>query len=60
MANKWLPGRCQLVTLTVLLPILIAPCWARTFTNHWAVRIAGGENEANRIASKYGYINIGQ
>uniref|UniRef100_A0A6I8SHP8 Proprotein convertase subtilisin/kexin type 5 n=1 Tax=Xenopus tropicalis TaxID=8364 RepID=A0A6I8SHP8_XENTR len=60
MASKWLPRRCPLVALTVLLGILIPPCRARMFTNHWAVRIAGGETEANRIASKYGYTNMGQ
>ncbi|EPY77989.1 hypothetical protein CB1_001144027 [Camelus ferus] len=32
----------------------------RVYTNHWAVKIAGGFPEANRIASKYGFINIGQ
>lgn len=35
-------------------------CRTRLYTNHWAVRISGGLPEANRIASKYGYINIGQ
>lgn len=36
------------------------PCEARTYTNHWAVRIAGGAEVADRIADKYGYRNMGQ
>ncbi|KAM9765973.1 proprotein convertase subtilisin/kexin type 6 isoform 1-T2 [Menidia menidia] len=30
------------------------------FTNHWAVRIAGGPRQADEIAAKYGYRNLGQ
>ncbi|XP_035274664.1 proprotein convertase subtilisin/kexin type 6 isoform X1 [Anguilla anguilla] len=30
------------------------------YTNHWAVRISGGREEADKLASKYGYINLGQ
>lgn len=30
------------------------------YTNHWAVRITGGPEQADRIAAKYGYINLGQ
>ncbi|XP_072237135.1 proprotein convertase subtilisin/kexin type 6 isoform X1 [Leuresthes tenuis] len=30
------------------------------FTNHWAVRITGGPEQAGRIAAKYGYRNLGQ
>ncbi|XP_037346004.2 proprotein convertase subtilisin/kexin type 6 isoform X2 [Pungitius pungitius] len=30
------------------------------FTNHWAVRIAGGQKQADKIAAKYGYTNFGQ
>ncbi|KAK2853403.1 hypothetical protein Q5P01_006064 [Channa striata] len=33
---------------------------ADVYTNHWAVRIAGGPNQADRIAAKYGYANLGQ
>ena len=48
---------CGLVLLgCCLLPV----CRTRVYTNHWAVKIAGGFPEANRIASKYGFINIGQ
>ncbi|XP_028258510.1 proprotein convertase subtilisin/kexin type 6 isoform X2 [Parambassis ranga] len=30
------------------------------YTNHWAVRIAGGAQQADRIAAKYGFRNLGQ
>uniref|UniRef100_A0AAR2KET4 P/Homo B domain-containing protein n=1 Tax=Pygocentrus nattereri TaxID=42514 RepID=A0AAR2KET4_PYGNA len=30
------------------------------FTNHWAVRITGGPEEADKLASKYGFTNLGQ
>lgn len=30
------------------------------FTNHWAVRITGGPEEAEKLASKYGFTNLGQ
>ncbi|KAK9542508.1 hypothetical protein VZT92_000365 [Zoarces viviparus] len=30
------------------------------FTNHWAVQVTGGQQQADRIAAKYGYINFGQ
>uniref|UniRef100_A0A8C1MN45 Proprotein convertase subtilisin/kexin type 5b n=1 Tax=Cyprinus carpio TaxID=7962 RepID=A0A8C1MN45_CYPCA len=38
-------------------PRLVSP---RIYTNHWAVRIAGGPEQADHIASKYGYRNLGQ
>ncbi|CAB04086.1 Furin-like protease kpc-1 [Caenorhabditis elegans] len=38
----------------------IASPMRRTYTNEWAVRIAGGKvEEANRLANKYGYTNLG-
>ncbi|GAA6104387.1 proprotein convertase subtilisin/kexin type 6 isoform X1 [Tachysurus ichikawai] len=30
------------------------------FTNHWAVRVRGGLNQADKLASKYGFTNLGQ
>lgn len=30
------------------------------YTNHWAVRISGGRGEADKLALKYGYTNLGQ
>ncbi|XP_041844543.1 proprotein convertase subtilisin/kexin type 6 isoform X2 [Melanotaenia boesemani] len=30
------------------------------YTNHWAVRITGGPKQADMIAAKYGYKNLGQ
>uniref|UniRef100_A0A0N4WXL2 P/Homo B domain-containing protein n=1 Tax=Haemonchus placei TaxID=6290 RepID=A0A0N4WXL2_HAEPC len=33
----------------------------KAYTNEWAVRIAGGsEEEATRLATKYGYLNLGR
>ncbi|XP_013927534.1 PREDICTED: proprotein convertase subtilisin/kexin type 5-like [Thamnophis sirtalis] len=49
-----------LCLLLLLMGFLLPACRTRLYTNHWAVRISGGLQEANRIASKYGYINIGQ
>uniref|UniRef100_UPI0037E8609C proprotein convertase subtilisin/kexin type 6 n=1 Tax=Semicossyphus pulcher TaxID=241346 RepID=UPI0037E8609C len=30
------------------------------YTNHWAVQITGGQQHADKIAAKYGYVNLGQ
>ncbi|KAM6980168.1 proprotein convertase subtilisin/kexin type 6 [Aplochiton taeniatus] len=30
------------------------------YTNHWAVRILGGHQEADKLATKYGFNNLGQ
>ncbi|XP_061879954.1 proprotein convertase subtilisin/kexin type 5-like [Entelurus aequoreus] len=46
--------------LCVLALSLGLACHARIYTNHWAVRIAGGTAVAERIAEKYGYRNMGQ
>ncbi|XP_074022904.1 proprotein convertase subtilisin/kexin type 5 isoform X1 [Numenius arquata] len=53
-------GGDLLCRLTLVLGFLLPACRTRLYTNHWAVRITGGLTEANRIASKYGYVNIGQ
>lgn len=31
----------------------------KVYTNTWAVHIPGGQEEANRIASKHGFVNYG-
>ncbi|XP_032146778.1 proprotein convertase subtilisin/kexin type 5 isoform X1 [Sapajus apella] len=55
------PGRLDLLCVLALLGGCLLPvCRTRVYTNHWAVKIAGGFSEADRIASKYGFINIGQ
>uniref|UniRef100_A0A8C7MP60 Proprotein convertase subtilisin/kexin type 5b n=1 Tax=Oncorhynchus kisutch TaxID=8019 RepID=A0A8C7MP60_ONCKI len=46
--------------LALLLGFTSVPCKARIYTNHWAVRINGGHDIADRIAGKYGYKNMGQ
>uniref|UniRef100_A0AAZ3Q4A2 P/Homo B domain-containing protein n=1 Tax=Oncorhynchus tshawytscha TaxID=74940 RepID=A0AAZ3Q4A2_ONCTS len=40
------------------MPMSLAP--RNVYTNHWAVRIAGGQEEADKLAAKYGYNNYGQ
>lgn len=32
----------------------------KLYSNTWALEVDGGEEEANRIAEKYGYINLGK
>ncbi|XP_043916788.1 proprotein convertase subtilisin/kexin type 5-like isoform X2 [Protopterus annectens] len=53
-------SRALLCFLLLWLAFLLPSCWSRIFTNHWAVRISGGPDEADRIAEKYGYRNFGQ
>uniref|UniRef100_A0A7N6B092 P/Homo B domain-containing protein n=1 Tax=Anabas testudineus TaxID=64144 RepID=A0A7N6B092_ANATE len=52
--------RSLLCVLALSLSFASPPCTARIYTNHWAVRIAGGPEVAERIADKYGYRNMGQ
>uniref|UniRef100_A0A3P9MI74 Proprotein convertase subtilisin/kexin type 5b n=1 Tax=Oryzias latipes TaxID=8090 RepID=A0A3P9MI74_ORYLA len=52
--------RSLLCVLALSLGFASPPCEARIYTNHWAVRIAGGPDVADRIAAKYGYRNMGQ
>lgn len=55
------PGRLDLLCVLALLGGCLLPvCRTRVYTNHCAVKISGGFSEADRIASKYGFINIGQ
>ncbi|KAM9329544.1 proprotein convertase subtilisin/kexin type 4 [Gastrophryne carolinensis] len=46
----------------VLLLCLTLPCalTLRVYTNSWAVQVHGGPEEAERIASKFGFISLGQ
>uniref|UniRef100_W5U9N0 Furin-1 n=1 Tax=Ictalurus punctatus TaxID=7998 RepID=W5U9N0_ICTPU len=49
-----------LVTLLTLLTSEVTPSLGqKVYTNTWAVHISGGEEEANRIAQKHGFINHG-
>lgn len=58
---------CRLRLLELLLgPLLVlvvaglGPALGqKVYTNTWAVHITGGQEEADRIASKYGFINHG-
>uniref|UniRef100_A0A8C5DYB4 Proprotein convertase subtilisin/kexin type 5 n=1 Tax=Gouania willdenowi TaxID=441366 RepID=A0A8C5DYB4_GOUWI len=56
----WRRSRSSLCVLVLWLGIASPPCKARIYTNHWAVRIAGGAEVAERIADRYGYRNMGQ
>ncbi|XP_060797058.1 furin (paired basic amino acid cleaving enzyme) a [Neoarius graeffei] len=50
-----------LVTLLTLLNSEVTPSLAqKVYTNTWAVHIHGGEEEANRLAEKHGFINHGK
>ncbi|KAI1889765.1 hypothetical protein AGOR_G00166300 [Albula goreensis] len=47
-------------TLLVFLSSAVSPsAGQKVYTNTWAVHITGGAEEANRIASKHGFINHG-
>lgn len=49
-----------LLLLAALLPASSARRPRAVYTNHWAVRVRGGPGEADRLASAYGYLNLGQ
>ncbi|MGH0156291.1 UNVERIFIED_CONTAM: hypothetical protein FKN15_031153 [Acipenser sinensis] len=46
--------------LALWLGCVLPLCRTRMYTNHWAVRITGASQDADRIADKYGYRNMGQ
>uniref|UniRef100_A0A8C2HI63 Proprotein convertase subtilisin/kexin type 6 n=1 Tax=Cyprinus carpio TaxID=7962 RepID=A0A8C2HI63_CYPCA len=52
--------------MRLLLGFVLSTFWlweaslSRVYTNHWAVRIPGGPSEADNLASKYGFTNLGQ
>ncbi|XP_033871237.1 proprotein convertase subtilisin/kexin type 5-like isoform X2 [Acipenser ruthenus] len=46
--------------LALWLGCVLPLCRTRMYTNHWAVRISGASQDADRIADKYGYSNMGQ
>ncbi|KAI4900385.1 hypothetical protein NFI96_012400 [Prochilodus magdalenae] len=49
-----------LATLLTLLTSEVTPSLGqKVYTNTWAVHITGGEEEANRIARKHGFVNHG-
>ncbi|KAF5909462.1 proprotein convertase subtilisin/kexin type 5-like, partial [Clarias magur] len=49
-----------LFQLMIAFVLIFLVCEAQLFTNHWAVRISGGQEHADRIAEKYGFLNMGQ
>ncbi|ROL28089.1 Proprotein convertase subtilisin/kexin type 6 [Anabarilius grahami] len=52
--------------MRLLLGFVLSTFWlweaslSRVYTNHWAVRIPGGPVDADKLASKYGFTNLGQ
>lgn len=40
--------------------VLLLESQALVYTNHWALRIAGGPRVAEHLAAQYGYTNLGQ
>ncbi|XP_073160409.1 proprotein convertase subtilisin/kexin type 6 isoform X2 [Lepidochelys kempii] len=46
--------------LLLALPACPAEPSRPVYTNHWAVQVLGGPGEAARLASAYGYVNLGQ
>ena len=54
------PARLLLGTVLLVLTVSVSPGRAeKIYTNTWAVHIAGGEQEANHIAEKHGFVNLG-
>ncbi|XP_072260939.1 proprotein convertase subtilisin/kexin type 4 isoform X2 [Pyxicephalus adspersus] len=48
---------CAVLILCIGVPGLLT---LRVYTNSWAVQVDGGPEEAERIAKKFGFINLGQ
>ena len=44
---------------SVLFPLILISS-ALEYSNRWAVKIDGDNNEANRLARKYGFVNNGK
>ncbi|XP_053341402.1 proprotein convertase subtilisin/kexin type 5 [Clarias gariepinus] len=65
MGNDWkmplgMRPPAALFQLMIAFVLIFLVCEAQLFTNHWAVRISGGQEHADRIAEKYGFLNMGQ
>ncbi|KAG5270201.1 hypothetical protein AALO_G00189910 [Alosa alosa] len=53
-------ARLLLGTVLLALTVSLSPGLAdKIYTNTWAVHISGGAPEANRIAEKHGFVNLG-
>ncbi|XP_056318573.1 proprotein convertase subtilisin/kexin type 6 [Danio aesculapii] len=57
----------QRANMRLLVGFVLSTFWlwdlaslSRVYTNHWAVRIPGGAVQADKLASKYGFTNLGQ
>ena len=52
-------GACIIVLISAQLCPTRATVLDRTYTNEWAVKVSGGFERANEIASKHGFENRG-
>ena len=51
----------NMVGAAIIVALFLAVCQADlNYTNDWAVRIDAGDDVANVIAAKHGFINMGQ
>lgn len=53
-------GPAGVLSLFVICGFMLPLCHMHQFTNRWAVRINGGQEKADLIAEKYGFLNMGQ
>ena len=51
---------CIITLIGAELSLVRAVTIGRTYTNEWAVKVSGGIDRANEIASKYEFVNRGQ
>ncbi|XP_069078910.1 proprotein convertase subtilisin/kexin type 6 [Pleurodeles waltl] len=51
---------CVILLLFMLVRSNLCTPSRTVYSNHWAVRVLGGPEEADRVASRYGYRNLGQ
>ncbi|XP_034064301.1 proprotein convertase subtilisin/kexin type 6 [Gymnodraco acuticeps] len=50
----------RMTLFLLLMLVTVESSRSEVYTNHWAVRVSGGPQQADRVAAKYGYINFGQ
>uniref|UniRef100_A0AAY4CEV3 P/Homo B domain-containing protein n=1 Tax=Denticeps clupeoides TaxID=299321 RepID=A0AAY4CEV3_9TELE len=49
----------RLLPLPLLLTLAVSALSQRVYTNTWAVHVTGGAAEAQRVAQKHGFVNLG-
>ena len=64
--SNWLSDMLKLVLLDLLLSVISGAVVVKHagpfvgWSNSWAVEIEGGNDKANEIARKHGFMNLGQ